>query len=167
MSKRAMLCLFTAIAFATYAVSGVPLSFAGPKASIVEVKTGTLTGKITDMEEAPLAGKTVKVLDATGKVKHAATSNKAGEYAIKGLVAGTYILIVAESQKVTLVVKPDSSNTLLNAMVPANAPAYTAGQIGGLSTPLIVAIAGGCVLVGTAAYGISSYDSDTHEPASP
>jgi len=155
-----MLCLITAIAFATYSVAGLPMSYAGTKAAVVEAKTGTLTGKITDMEEAPLAGKSVKVLDAAGEVKYSATSNKKGEYSLKGLVAGTYTLIMAESQKVTLIVKDDSTNSLLNAMVPGNSQAYAAGQLG---APLIIAIVGGCVLVGVAAYGISSYDSDTHE----
>ena len=162
MRKRAMLCLITAIVFATYSVAGLPMSYAGTKAAVVEVKTGTLTGKITDMEETPLAGQTVKVLDAVGTVKYSATSNKKGEYSIKGLEVGTYTLIMAESQKVTLIVKDDSTNTLLNAMLPAKSQAYAAGQLG---APLIVAIVGGCVLVGVAAYGISSYDSDTHEAA--
>ncbi len=161
MRKQAILCLFVAIAFASYSVYGVTMSYAAPKTAVVEVKTGTLAGKITDMDEAPIAGKSIKILDATGKEKYKATSNKQGKYTIKDIVAGTYTLIIADSQKISLVVKSDASNFLLNAMIPGEAKTYTAGSIGNLSTPLIVAIAGGVVLVGVAGYGISEYDSDT------
>ena len=163
MKKQALLCLFVAVAFATYSVYGVTMSYAGPKTAVVEVKTGTLTGKITDMDEAPLSGKTVKILDNMGKEKYNTTSNKQGEYTIKDLVAGTYTLIIADSQKIAIVVKADASNSLLNAMVPVSAKPYAGGSIGSLSTPLIVAITGGVVLVGVAAYGISEYDSDTDD----
>jgi len=167
MRRRSVLCVVTAMAFLTYSVFGLGMSYAEPKAAVVEVKAGTMTGKVTNMDEAPLAGKTVKVLDTLGSLKYSATTNQEGNYAIENLAAGTYTLIVADAQKVTLLVKADSKNSTVNAMLPVSSQPYGAGAAAGISAPLIVAIAGGCVLVGVAAYGIASYDSKTHDKVSP
>jgi len=167
MKKRAIVCLVMAIAFATYTVNSATMALATPKAAVVEVKTGTLTGQVTSMEEKALAGVSIKILDAMGKLKHSATTDTNGKYEIAGLAAGTYTLTIADSQKVSLVVKSDANNTILNAMLPSTTKAYAAGDIAGLSDPLIVAIAGGVVLIGVAAFGISQYDSDSHERVSP
>lgn len=164
MRKRAMLCLITAIAFATYSVWGVSMSYAAPKTAVVEVKPGTLTGKVTDMDEKPLAGKTIKVVDALGAVKYKALTAEDGTYSVADLKPGTYTLIMADSQKVSLVVTAESTNTIVNAMLPANLKPYAAGAIG---APVIVAIAGGVILVGVAVYGITQYDSDEHTPLIP
>jgi hypothetical protein len=162
MRGRVLISLLTAVAFATYSVYGLSLSYAAPKAAVVEVKPGVLTGKIMDMEEKPLEGKSVKVIDAMGKTKHAATTDKDGMYTMDNLAAGTYTMVLANVQKVALVVKPGSNNTVVNAMIPAVKKPYTAGG-GGLSAPLIVAIAGGVLLVGGAAWKISDFSKDTYE----
>jgi len=167
MKRRSVLCVVTAMAFLTYSVFGLSMSYAEPRVAVVEVKAGTMTGKITNMDEKPLAGKTVKVLDTLGAVKYSATTGQEGTYAIANLVSGTYTLIMADTQKVTLLVKPDAKNTMINAMVPVSSQPYQAGAAAGIAAPLIVAIAGGCVLVGVAAYGIASYDSKTHDKVSP
>jgi len=167
MRSRAVTCLVTAIAFLTYSVFGLTMSYAEPRTAVVEVKPGTMTGKVMDLEEKGLAGKTVKVFDSTGTVKYSATSGQDGTYAINGLAAGTYTLVMADTQKVSLLVKTDSKNSIINAMVPVSSQPYGAGAAAGLTAPLIVAIAGGCVLVGVAAYGIASYDSKTHTKVSP
>ncbi len=161
MRKQALLCLFVAVVFATYSVYGVTLTYASPKTAVVEVKTGALTGKITNMDEAPLSGKSIRILDATGKEKYQAVSNKEGNYSIKDIASGTYTLVIADFQKVSIVVKPDASNFLINAMVPETAKPYAGGAIGDMSTALGVAITGGVVLISTAIYGITQYDSDT------
>lgn len=163
MRRRALLCLVTAMAFFTYSVCGLTLSYAAPRSVVVEVKTGTLTGKLTDMDEKPLQGKTVKILDSMGKVKYSATTGQDGDYAFESLSAGTYTMVVADSQKVTLLVKESANNHVVNAMLPRTTKPYGAGAVAGLGAPLVVAIAGGCVLVGVAAYGIASYDSKTHD----
>jgi hypothetical protein len=78
-------------------------------------------------------------------------------------------MVLANVQKVALVVKAGSNNTVVNAMVPAVTKPYTAGA-GGLSAPLIVAIAGGVLLVGFAGYKIADFNSDKREidqPVSP
>jgi len=167
MKKRAIVCLLMAIAFATYTVNSATMALATPKAAVVEVKTGTLTGQVTSMEEKALAGVSIKILDAMGKLKHSATTDTNGKYEIAGLAAGTYTLTIADSQKVSLVVKSDANNTIVNAMLPSTTKSYAAGAIAGLGIPLIVAITGGVVLVGVAAYGVSEYDSDTQESVSP
>ena len=167
MRTRSAVCLVTAIAFLTYSVFGFTVSYAEPRAVTVEVKPGTMTGKIMNIEEKPLAGKTVKVLDATGAVKYSAVSADNGTYAINELAVGTYTLIMADTQKVTLRVKSDSGSSVINAMLPVSSKPYAAGAAAGLTAPLIVAIAGGAVLVGVASYGIASYDSKTHTKVSP
>jgi len=167
MRRRALLCLVTAMAFFTYSVCGLTMSYAAPRTAMVEVKPGTLTGKLTDMDEKPLAGKTVKVLDSMGKIKYSATTGEEGTYAIENLASGTYSMIVADSQKVTLLVKSSANSTVINAMLPKTTKPYGAGAGASLGAPLIVAIAGGCVLVGVASYGIASYDSKTHDKVSP
>jgi len=165
MNRRAILCLVMAVAFATFSVQSASLVFATSKAAVIEVKTGALTGKVTSMDEKPLAGVSLKILDAVGTVKHSATTNNEGKYEIAALATGTYTLTVADSQKISLVVKPDANSTVVNAMLPSTTKPYAAGAA--LNTPLVVAIAGGVVLIGVAAYGISEYDSDTHERVSP
>ena len=167
MRRRALLCLVTAMAFFTYSVCGLTMSYAAPRAAMVEVKPGTLTGKLMDMDEKPLAGKTVKILDSMGKLKYSTTTSEEGTYSIEQLASGTYSMIVAGSQKVTLLVKPNANSTIINAMLPKTTKPYGAGAIAGLGAPLVVAIAGGCVLVGVAAYGIASYDSKVHDKVSP
>ena len=167
MRKRAILCLVMAVVFATYTVSSATMALATPKAAVVEVKTGTLTGQVTTMDEKPLAGISVKILDTSGKVKHTASTDANGKYEIAGLGDGTYTLMVADSQKVSLLVKPGANNTIINAMLPATTKPYSAGFTEGLSAPLIVAITGGVVLVGMAAYGVSEFDSSSDERVSP
>ena len=169
MRGRALFSLLTAVAFATYSVFGLSASYAASKAGVVEVKPGVLTGKIMDLDEKPLEGKTVKILDAMGKAKHATTTGKDGTYTIDNLAAGTYTMVLADMQKVSLVVKSSSNNTVVNAMVPTTTEPYAAGKKGGLSAPLIVAIAGGVMLIGFAAWMIADHDSDTYyqEPVSP
>ena len=169
MRGRALFSLLTAVAFATYSVFGLSTSYAAPKAATVEVKPGVLTGKIMDLDEKPLEGKTVKILDAMGKAKHATTTGKDGTYTIDNLAAGTYTMVLADMQKVSLVVKSSSNNTVVNAMVPTTTEPYAAGKKGGLSAPLIVAIAGCVMLIGFAAWMIADHDSDTYyqEPVSP
>ncbi len=160
MRGRALLSLLTAVAFAAYSVYGLSVSYAAPKAAVVEVRPGVLTGKIMDLDEKPVEGKSVRILDAAGKVKHTAMTGKDGAYTIENLVAGTYTMIVADTQKVSLVVKPSSNNNVVNAMIPTTAAPYAAGAGPVLALPLIVAIAGGVVLVGVSASQIADYDSD-------
>jgi hypothetical protein len=162
MRGRALLSLLTAVAFATYSVFGLSSAYAAPKNAVVEVKPGGLTGKIMDLDENPVEGKSVKILDAMGKTKYETTTGKDGTYSIEDLAAGSYTMIVADMQKVSLVVKSSSNNTVVNAMVSATNEPYTAGSIGGLSTPLIVAIAGGVILIGVAAWQISEHEADTY-----
>ena len=163
MRRRVLISLLTAVAFATYSGYGLRMTYAAPKAAVVEVKPGVLTGKIMDLDEKPLEGKSVKILDEIGKVKNTATTDKEGKYTIDNLAAGTYTLVVANMQKVSLVVTPKSNNTVVNAMVPATSGPYAAGAEGGLSAPLIIGIAGGVLMVGSAAYLIADTDSDTEE----
>ncbi len=160
MRGRALFSLLTAVAFATYSVYGLSLSYAAPKAAVVEVKPGVLTGKIMDLDEKPMEGKSVKILDAMGKAKYTATTSKDGTYTIDNLAAGTYTMVLADMQKVSLVVKSSSNNTVVNAMIPTTTEPYTAGSVGGLSAPLIVAIAGGVLLIGFGIYKIVDHDSD-------
>ena len=134
---------------------------------MVEVKPGVLTGKIMDLDEKPVEGKSVKILDAMGKAKHATTTGKDGMYTIDNLAAGTYTMVLADMQKVSLVVKSSSNNTVVNAMIPTTTEPYAAGARGGLSAPLIIAIAGGVLLIGFAAYKIVDHetgDPDYHAP---
>lgn len=161
MRGRALLSLLTAVAFATYSVYGLSVCYAAPKAAVVEVKPGVLTGKIMDLDEKPMEGKTVKILDAMGKVKYTTATDKEGMYTIDNLAVGTYTIVVANVQKVSLVVTSDSNNTVVNAMVPMTTGTYEAGA-GGLSTPLIVAIAGGVLLVGFAGWKIIDHNTDTY-----
>jgi len=101
MRGRALFSLLTAVAFATYSVFGLSASYAAPNAGVVEVKPGVLTGKIMDLDEKPVEGKSVKMAR------------------------------------------------------------------GGLSAPLIIAIAGGVLLIGFAAYKIVDHetgDPDYHAP---
>jgi|GEM_PF-1472925 len=167
MRGRALLSLMTAVAFATYSVFGLSASYAAPKAGVVEVKPGVLTGKIMDLDEKPVEGKTVKILDAMGKTKHTTTTGKDGTYAIDNLAAGTYTMVVADMQKVSLVVKSSSNNTVVNAMVSTTTEPYSAGSGNGLSAPLIVAIAGGVLLIGFAAWKIADHDSETYYQETP
>jgi hypothetical protein len=167
MRRRALFSLLTAVAFATYSVYGLSLSYAAPKTAVVEVKPGVLTGKVMDLDEKPLAGKSVKILDAMGKAKYVTTTGTDGMYTIESLAAGTYTMVVADMQKVSLVVKSSSNNTVVNAMVPTTTEPYAAGDVGGLSAPLIVAIAGGVLLVGFAAWKISDSDDNTRTVAPP
>ena len=134
---------------------------------MVEVKPGVLTGKIMDLDEKPVEGKSVKILDAMGKAKHATTTGKDGTYTIDNLAAGTYTMVLADMQKVSLVVKSSSNNTVVNAMVSMTTEPYTAGAGGGLSAPLIVAIAGGVLLIGFAIYKIVDSDSDPYYQETP
>jgi hypothetical protein len=167
MRRRALLSLLTAVAFATYSVFGLSASYAAPKAAVVEVKPGVLTGKIMDLDEKPVQGKSVKILDAMGKAKHTATTDKDGAYTIDNLAAGTYTMVVADMQKVSLIVKSSSNNTVVDAMISRTTEPYAAGAGGGLSAPLIVAIAGGVLLIGFASYKIIDHDSDTQYQAPP
>ena len=148
MRGRAICSLLTAVAFAAYSVFGLSASYASPKPAVVEVKPGILTGKVMDMDEKPLEGRSVKILDAAGKVRYTAVTDKDGTYSIEGLAAGNYTLILGDTQQVSLVVKAGSNNTVVNAMLPVAGAQYAAGAMGGLSTPLIVAIAGGVILIG-------------------
>jgi hypothetical protein len=156
-----MLSLLTAVAFATYSVYGLGMCYAEQKAAVIEVKPGVLTGKIMDLDEKPMEGKSVKILDAMGKVKYAAATDKEGMYKIENLAAGTYTMIVAGVQKVSLVVKSDSNNTVVNAMVPMTTGPYNAGAEGGLSVPVIIAITGGVLLLGFGIYKIVDHGGDT------
>lgn len=162
MRGRALLSLMTAVAFATYSVYGLSLAYAAPKAAVVEVKPGVLTGKIMDLDEKPLEGKSVKILDAMGKTKYTATTGEDGAYTIENLVAGTYTMVVAEMQKVSLVVKPSSNNGVVNALIPLTKEPYAAGAGGGLNVPLIVAITGGVLLIGFASWQIADHDPDPY-----
>ncbi len=162
MRGRALLSLLTAVAFATYSVFGLSSSYAAPKSAVVEVKPGVLTGKVMDLDEQPVEGKSVKILDAAGKAKYVTTTGKDGAYTIDNLAAGTYTLILADMQKVALVVKPSSNNTVVNAMVPTTTEPYTAGAGAGLSAPLIVAIAGGVLLIAFSVWQINKHESDTY-----
>jgi hypothetical protein len=161
MRGRTLISLLTAVAFATYSVFGLSASYAAQKAAVVEVKPGVLTGRIMDLDENPVEGKSVKILDAMGKAKHTTMTGKDGAYRIDNLAAGTYTMVVADMQKVSLVVKSSSNNTVVNAMVSTTTEPYSAGA-GGLNAPLIVAIAGGVLLIGLAAWRISEHDSDTY-----
>lgn len=167
MRGRALFSLLIAVAFATYSVFGLSSSYAAPKAAVVEVKPGVLTGKIMDLDEKPLEGKTVKILDAMGEAKYTTTTGKDGTYTIDNLAAGTYTMVLADMQKVSLVVKPTSNNTVVNAMVSITTEPYSAGAGGGLSAPLIVAIAGGVLLIAFSAWKIADHDSDTYYQESP
>lgn len=170
MRGRALLSLLTAVAFATYSVYGLSVSYAAPKAGVVEVRPGVLTGKIMNLDEKPMEGKSVRILDAAGKAKHTAMTGKDGAYTIENLVAGTYTMIVADAQKVSLVVNASSNNSVVNAMIPTTTAPYSAGAADGLSLPLIVAVAGGVVLIGIAAWQIADQDSDDpyyQSPVSP
>ena len=167
MRRRALISLLTAVAFASYSIYGLSPSYAAQKTAVVEVKPGVLTGKIMDLDENPLAEKSVKILDAVGKAKYTTTTGKDGTYTIENLAAGTYTMVVADMQKVSLEVKSSSNNTVVNAMVPTTTKPYTAGAGGGLSAPLIVAIAGGVLLVGFASWKIADHDSDTYYRAPP
>lgn len=167
MRGRALISLLTAVAFATYSVFGLSASYAAPKAAVVEVKPGVLTGKIMDLDEKPVEGKSVKILDAMGNAKHATTTGEDGTYTIDNLAAGTYTMVVADMQKVSLVVKSSSNNTVVNAMVPTTTEPYAAGERGGLSAPLIVAIAGGVLLIGFGIYKIVDTNSDDDYPPPP
>ncbi len=167
MRGRALLSLLTAVAFATYSVFGLSAGYAAQKSAVVEVKPGVLTGKIMDLDDKPLEGKAVKLLDAAGKARHAATTGKDGAYTIEDLAAGTYTMVIADMQKVSLVVEPSSNNTVVNAMIPTTTEPYNAGAVAGLSVPLVVAIAGGVLLVGFAAWKIADHESDTtYQPPS-
>jgi len=160
MRGRAILSLLTAVAFATYSVYGLGMCYAAQKSAVVEVKPGVLSGKIMDLDEKPMEGKTVKILDTMGKVKYAAATDKEGKYSIENLAEGTYTMIVADVQKVSLLVKSDSKNTVVNAMVPMTTGSYDAGAAGGLSIPLIVATAAGVLLVGFGIYKIVDHNDD-------
>jgi hypothetical protein len=135
---------------------------------VVEVKPGVLTGKIMDLDEKPMEGKSVKILDAAGKAKYETATGKGGSYTIENLAAGTYTMILADMQKVSLVVKSSSNNTVVNAMVPTTTEPYVAGAGSGLSVPLIVAITGGVLLIGFAAWKIADHESDdtSYQPPS-
>ena len=167
MRGRALFSLLTAVAFATYSVFGVSASYAAPKAAVVEVKPGVLTGKIMDLDEKPVEGKSVKILDAMGKTRYTTTSGKDGTYTIDNLAAGTYTMVLADMQKVSLVVKASSNNTVVNAMISTSTEPYAAGGGGGLSAPLIVAIAGGVLLIGFGIYKIVDQDSNPYYQDSP
>ena len=167
MRGRALFSLLTAVAFATYSVFGLSASYAAQKAGVVEVKPGVLTGKIMDLDEKPVEGKSVKILDAMGKTKYTTTTGKDGTYRIDNLAAGTYTMVLADMQKVSLVVKSSSNNTVVNAMIPTTTEPYAAGKRDRLSAPLIIAIAGGVLLIGFGAYMIADHDSDTHYRAPP
>ncbi len=167
MRGRALFSLMTAVAFATYSVFGLSTGYAAQKAAWVEVKPGVLTGKIMDLDEKPMEGRSVKILNAEGKAKHATTTGEDGTYRIENLAAGTYTMVLADMQKVSLLVKSSSNNTVVNAMVPTTAEPYAAGAEGGLSAPLIVAITGGLLLIGYGAYQIADDDSDTYHQEPP
>lgn len=168
MRGRALISLLTAVAFAAYSIYGLGLSYAEPKTAVVEVKPGVLTGKITDLDDKPLEGRSVKILDATGKERYSATTGKDGSYALENLAAGTYTMVLASVQKVSLVVTPNSKSTVVNAMVPAVTEPYKAGAIG-VSAPLIIAIVGGVAVVTVGAVAVFDHDSDplVLEPVSP
>ncbi len=107
------------------------------------------------------------IMDVMGKVKYSAFTDEQGSYAIKDVLSGTYSLIIADSQEITLEVKQRAAKKTINVMLPQNARLYTSGSIGSFSTPILFAVGGGVVLVAASVYGISQYDSDTYTPVSP
>ena len=52
--------------------------------------TGTLQGRITDLQGSALSGVTVRVLDAQRRIVQQIVSSADGQYAIHGLASGTY-----------------------------------------------------------------------------
>ncbi|WP_424707813.1 carboxypeptidase regulatory-like domain-containing protein [Microbacterium sp. SLBN-111] len=57
--------------------------------------TGSISGTVTDLEGAAVAGVDVSVVDADGATKAAATTGSQGGYTVPGLPAGTYSVSVA------------------------------------------------------------------------
>jgi len=167
--KHAIMYFVVAMVFAAWSVMATNPAFSAPKVATVEVKAGTIKGLVTDLNEKPLQGKAIKILDVADKVKYSAITGKDGKYTITGIESGTYTMIIANSQKVTLLVKPDASNEIINVMLPAGTRPYSAGADDdkGISTPLVAGIVGGVVLIGVTTYGIMEWDSDEHGKVSP
>ena len=96
MANRANLCLFVLLAFA-----------ASPRLAAQTVRTGSITGTVTDESKAALPGVTVTVTSSALQVPQLVeVTNARGEYEIKDLPPGTYQLVF-EVTGFGKVVRPD------------------------------------------------------------
>ncbi len=167
MRKICAVCLIYILMFCIIFFFGQAKSYAVDKNTKVDIRSGLLTGKVSDMDKKPLPNISIKIIDFMGKVKYSALTDKQGTYAVKDILAGTYLLTIANKQKILLNVNQDAGTGKIYIMLPKSAPSYASGSISTLSTPLLVTIVGGVVLVGASFYGISKYDSGTYYPVSP
>ncbi len=167
MRRNSVLCFLITVMFFCTIVLGQSMLYAAENSAKVEISSGFLTGIVTDMDKKALSNIPIMIMDVMGKVKYSAFTDEQGSYAIKDVVSGTYSLIIADSQEITLEVKQRAGKKTINVMLPQNAQLYTSGSIGSFSTPILFAVGGGVVLVAASVYGISQYDSDAYTPVSP
>ncbi len=75
---------------------GVALSLSATPA-LAQAATGTITGQVTDQQNAVIAGAEIKVVDPTTNSVRTASSNEVGRYTLVNIPPGTYDVTVTKS----------------------------------------------------------------------
>lgn len=95
--------------------------------SSVNVKPGSLTGKITDVMGDAMGHLTIQVLNTKGEQFVATRTDATGKFALEGITEGTYTVLIGANVKVGINVTDQATLSELVFMIPSTKP-YSAGN---------------------------------------
>jgi hypothetical protein len=165
--RSGMITMFLVLSLLAYPFADV--ATAAPIGEPLVLKAGPLKGAVTYTSGRPVANATVKVLGKDGATVAKGLTDKAGQFSLKSLDAGTYTLNVGGKYDLPLVLKAEAAASEMKVVVPEKTAA-AAGAAGGLTMTHV--IVGGVVVAVIAGVAIAASDSDgsshgTPPPVSP
>ena len=86
---------FTSVFFGLALSLGILLSISTP--ALAQSAAGTITGQVTDQQQAAIAGAEVKIVETSTSSTRTTTTNDVGRYTLSNVASGTYDVTVSKA----------------------------------------------------------------------